>query len=92
MEIKNLQNNAVRAYANISRKTSSETKENKEIRQNTDKIEFDFTGSIGAAKVNIASSVEAEANTARIEELQKQYAGDNCPVNADAIATALIGE
>lgn len=85
MEINKLQNSAISAYKKISSSSSAAGKSGVKA-PNTDKIEFDFGASIAAAKADVASSIEAEANTARIEELQKLYAGDNCPVAAEEVA------
>ena len=90
MEINNLQNSIISAYKKVSKVTSSGGKTGSVKRQNTDKVEFDFSRSIGAAKANMASLLDAETNTSRIEELQKAYAGDNCPVSGKDIAEAIV--
>lgn len=92
MEINKLHGNAISAYKKVTLGTSAAAKENTVKTANTDKIEFDFAGSIGAAKINIASGIEAEANTAKIEELQKLYSGDSCPVSDEEIAGAITGD
>lgn len=90
MEINNLQSSIINAYKKVSEVTHSGGKASSVKRQNTDKVEFDFSRSIGAAKANIASRLDAETNTSRIEELQKAYAGDNCPVSGENIAEAIF--
>lgn len=90
MEINNLQSSIINAYKKVSKVTHSGGKASSVKRQNTDKVEFDFSRSISAAKANIASRLDAETNTSRIEELQKAYAGDNCPVSGENIAEAIF--
>lgn len=90
MEINKLQGNAISAYKKISAGTSAASKAQTKKLANTDKVEFDFSESLNAAKANVASSVDAEVNTARIEELQKLYQGDNCPVTAQEVAGKIL--
>ncbi len=90
MEINKLQGNAISAYKKISAGTSAASRAQTKKLANTDKVEFDFSSSLAAAKANVASSVEAEANTSRIEELQRLYAGDNCPVTAQEVAEKIV--
>lgn len=93
MEIKNLKSNMINTYKNVANTKTPKEKgvSNAKVNSdNFDKLEFNFESSIAAAKVNIASSIDAEANTARIEQLQKMYAGDNCPVNAEQIANTVV--
>lgn len=91
MEIKNLRTNAgaIRSYEKVA--NALPKKETGKPRANTDKVDFDFGSALAAAKANTASSIEAEANTARIEQLQAQYSGDSCPVSAEIIAQAILG-
>ena len=91
MEIKNLRtNNAIRTYEKLSSQVNPK-KTGERTASNTDKVDFDFMSSIAAAKANAASSIDAEANAAKIEALQAAYSGDNCPVSSDAIARAIVG-
>lgn len=92
MEIKNLRTNAgaIRSYEKVANALPGK-KEMGKPRANTDKVDFDFSSALAAAKANTASSIEAEANTARIEQLQAQYSGDSCPVSAEIIAQAILG-
>ena len=91
MEINKLQGNAISAYKKITAGTSAASKAGTKKLANTDKVEFDFDASLAAAKANVASRAEAEANTSRIEELRSLYAGDNCPISADEVAGKIIG-
>lgn len=90
MEIKNLRTStgAIRAYEKVAAGAKPAAKPKSE---NVDKIDFDFTGSLGAAKADAVSCAEAEANTARIERLAADYAGDSCPTSAAETAAAIIG-
>lgn len=92
MEIKNLRTNtnAIRSYEKVAN-TLPGKKETGKTRSNTDKVDFDFSSALAAAKANTASSIEAEANTSRIEQLQAQYSGDSCPVSSEIIAKAILG-
>lgn len=91
MEIKNLRaNNAIRTYEKLNTQTNPK-KQGAKSAVNTDKVDFDFNSSLAAAKANAASSIDAEANAAKIEALQAAYSGDSCPVSSDAIAKAILG-
>ena len=91
MEIKNLRaNNAIRTYEKLSSQVNPK-KTGSKAASNTDKVDFDFASSLAAAKANAASSIDAEANASRIEELRAKYSGDNCPVSSEAIAKAILG-
>ena len=92
MEIKNLRaNNAIRTYEKLTSQVNPK-KAGAKAAANTDKVDFDFASSLAAAKANAASSVDADANAAKIKELQAQYAGETCPVSSEAIAKAIIGD
>lgn len=92
MEIKNLRaNNAIRTYEKLSTPAASKKNDAKGV-SNTDKVDFDFASSLAAAKANAASSIDAEANTGRIEALQAAYSGETCPVSSEAIAKAILGD
>ncbi|MCH5200050.1 MAG: hypothetical protein J1F60_03735 [Oscillospiraceae bacterium] len=92
MEIKNLRaNNAIRTYEKLSSSLNPK-KSGEKSASNTDKVDFDFMSSIAAAKANAASSIDAEANAAKIAALQAQYQGESCPVSSEDIAKAIVGE
>ncbi len=93
MEIKNLNNNRINAYKSVAntRTVKDEGKKSGRVGgENVDKLEFDYSSSFEAAKANAALDIGKDASAARIEQLQASYAGDNCPVNSDAIADAII--
>lgn len=91
MEIKNLRANAIRSYEKLSQAAPVKKEIEKPIgKSNTDKVEFDFSAALAAAKANVASSADSDANIQRIKELQAQYEGENCPVSSDAIANAIL--
>ena len=93
MEIKNLRPNAsaIRSYEKFAG-VSAKKKTAEKSPVNTDKVDFDFASALSAAKANTAASIEAEANAARIEQLQSAYSGDNCPVSSEIIAMAVLGQ
>lgn len=93
MEIKSLRPNtsAIRSYEKFAG-ASAGKKTVEKAPVNTDKVDFDFAGALAAAKANTASGIEAEANTARIEQLQAAYSGDNCPVSSEIIAMAVLSQ
>lgn len=90
MEIKNLRANAIRSYEFAALSVPVKREQGK-THSNTDKFDFDFRSALAAAKANAASSIDAEANTNRIEQLQAEYADDNCPVSSQEIARAILG-
>lgn len=90
MEIKNLRVNAIRSYEKVA-SSMPVKKDAGKAPSNTDKVDFDFGSALAAAKANAASSIDAEANTERIEELQNQYSGESCPVSSEDIAKAILG-
>ncbi|MDR0197149.1 MAG: hypothetical protein LBI36_02880 [Oscillospiraceae bacterium] len=92
MEINKVNRNVLNAYKAISGAKSPEKKSDSFKSGNVDTIEFDFARSIGAAKANIASKLDAEVNAARIEQLQKEYANGGCPVSIEAAAAAVVGD
>ena len=93
MEIKNLRpnTNAIRSYEKFAG-VSANKKTAEKSPVNTDKVDFDFAGALAAAKENTAASIEADANAARIEQLQAAYSGDNCPISSEIIAMAVLGQ
>lgn len=92
MEINNLQMNSIGAYKKYSKQTAVKKNDaaSKSTANNTDKIEFDFTRSLEAAKSGVASRVNEAASEDRIAMLSRLYAGDNCPVSARDVAAAII--
>lgn len=92
MEINNLQSNMISAYKKATPTGGTVKKETAAAAAKTDKVEFDFGRYLGAAKTDAASRVGADARAARIEQLTKDYADDNCPVSAENVAAAIIGE
>lgn len=91
MEIKNL-TNAIRAYEKLSSSVpAKKDREKAPVKANTDKVDFDFSGALAAAKANVASAANGEASADRVRELQAQYEGENCPVSSDCIANAILG-
>ena len=91
MEIKNLRaNNAIRTYEKLTSQLAAK-KSGEKASSNTDKVDFDFSSSLAAAKANAASSIDAEASAEKIQALQAQYAGGACPVSSEAIAKAILG-
>lgn len=91
MEIKNLRANVIRSYEKLANAVPAKKDTEKSVvKANTDKVDFDFSSALAAAKANVASAADAEANAARISELQAQYAGENCPVPSESIATAIL--
>jgi len=93
MEIKNLRPNAnvIRSYEKFAG-VSANKKKIEKAPVNTDKVDFDFASALAAAKANTAASIDAEANAAKIEQLQAAYSGDNCPVSSEIIAMAVLGQ
>ncbi|MCL2634419.1 MAG: hypothetical protein FWD34_07910 [Oscillospiraceae bacterium] len=95
MEINKINRNVLNTYKNISSAKPSEKKDGG-AKPNVDKIEIDFERDFAklanAAKSNIAGRLDAEANLARIQQLQKDYEGDNCPVSVEAVAESIKGE
>lgn len=93
MEIKNFNNSRINAYKSVANTKTHKDGGGSSVKksgENVDKIEFDFAKSLSAAKANVASSVDAEVNTARLEALQQQYLGDACPVSAEEVADAIV--
>ncbi|MCL2637831.1 MAG: hypothetical protein FWD48_05605 [Oscillospiraceae bacterium] len=95
MEIKNLNNRMISAYKTVSAapkgKDTTAGAAGKAGGDNFDKIEFDFGRATQAAKIDMASALEAEANIARIQQLQAAYEGDNTPATAGQIAETITG-
>ena len=91
MEISNLGLNPINAYKKYNR--ASAAKKGAEAGRavsNTDKIEFDRARSLNAAQSAIAARVGSPASEERLAALAAKYAGDNTPVSADAVASAMI--
>lgn len=90
MEISKLYSNAIGTYKKVSTSAAKSSKNNAQPRDNKDKVEFNLDSSLSAAKVNIASSAEADASASRIDQLGVVYSGDNCPVTSEQVADAII--
>ena len=87
MEINNLQLNSISAYKKISKPSSVKRSSSAgKSAVNTDKVEFNFGRSLAAAALRANSPASEE----RIAALAEKYAGDNCPVSAQAVAEAII--
>ncbi|MCL2019054.1 MAG: hypothetical protein FWG70_04770 [Oscillospiraceae bacterium] len=97
MEIKNLNNRMINAYKTVGGGVQSKGKgshseaEKAGSGDNFDKIEFDFGRSAKAAKADISVLVSANADNARIEQLQVDYEGDNLPTTPEQIAGSIVG-
>ncbi|MBQ9383880.1 MAG: hypothetical protein IJT87_06550 [Ruminiclostridium sp.] len=91
MEINNLQLNSISAYKKVTR-TSSVKKNSSSLKSsvNTDKVEFNFGRSLAAAQTAAAMRTSAPVSEERLAALAEKYAGDNCPVSAEAVAEAII--
>ncbi|MBR5090257.1 MAG: hypothetical protein IK093_12585 [Ruminiclostridium sp.] len=91
MEINNLQLNSISAYKRLNKPSASKKSEaSAKGKVNTDKVEFDFGRSLAAAQTNAALRANAPASEERLAALAEKYAGDNCPVSAEAVASAMI--
>lgn len=90
MEINNLQNSMISKYKKIAKTEAHKGKTETTAKANTDVVEFDFARSVGAAKANLASNIDATTNEARIQQLTEAYAGDNCPVSPEDVAGAIV--
>jgi len=91
MDIGKINRNAINAYKSVASVKTAEKKGGGAKPANVDTVDFNFAGSVNAAKFSTANRIDAEANAARIRELQKAYAGDNCPVGAEEVAAAIAG-
>lgn len=92
MEIKNLQSNMINAYKNVVKTGAPAKKNASPAAAKTDKVEIDFGRYLGAAKADAAGRIDVNAGADRIEQLSQKYAGDNCPVSAEDVAAAVLGE
>jgi hypothetical protein len=90
MEINKINRGAINSYNAIKRAKTADLE--KKSGGKFDSVEIDFSQSLASAKANIASRLAAEANIAKIRQLQEEYAGDSCPVNTESIAEAVLGE
>ena len=91
MEINNLHMSTISAYKKLNKpvaakKSSSSAKGSAD----TDKVEFNFGRSLAAAQTNAAARANAPASEERLAALAEKYAGDNCPVSAEAVAASMI--
>jgi anti-sigma28 factor (negative regulator of flagellin synthesis) len=92
-KINKINSNAINSYKAVkSTKTAVSASAESKPSGNFDKVEFSFAEAMASAKANIASNVAAEANIAKIRQLQADYAGENCPVSSAKIAQAILGE
>lgn len=92
MEINNLHLNSISAYKKLNKPAAAKKKSDASVKggANTDKVEFDSSRSLAAAQANAASRANAPASEERLAALAEKYAGDNCPVSAEAVASAMI--
>ena len=90
MEINKLHGSAISSYKKVASAAGKAGKSSSLLRPNTDKIEFNLDSSLTAAKANIASCADAEANISRIEQLQQAYCGESCPVSSAQVAEKII--
>jgi hypothetical protein len=97
MEIKNLNinNKMISAYKSVGsanpKGKGKLSEAGKTGGDNFDKIEFNFGKAAETAKADITSALAAEANIARIEQLQASYEGNHVPVTAQQIAETIVG-
>jgi hypothetical protein len=97
MEIKNLNitSKMLNAYKNApganAKGKGKPSEAGKAGGDNFDKIEFNFGRAAEVAKFDIASALAAEANIARIEQLQASYEGASLPVTSEQIAETIVG-
>lgn len=92
MEINKVNRSVLNAYKSVSANKPSDKNggENKPS-ANVDTVDFDFDWAVIAAKASIASKIDADANAAKIKELQESYEGGFCPVSAVELAAAIAG-
>jgi hypothetical protein len=91
MEINNLHLNSISAYKKLNKPVSAKkSSSSAKSGANTDKVEFNFGRSLAAAQTNAALRANAPASDERIAALAEKYAGDNCPVSAEAVAAAIV--
>lgn len=80
----------ISSYKKVAKTGTAKDSASSVSKTNTDVVEFDFARSVGAAKANLASNIDASTNEARIQALAEQYSGDNCPVSAADVANAIV--
>jgi anti-sigma28 factor (negative regulator of flagellin synthesis) len=90
--INRVNNNAISAYKSIKKTAVSDSGGANKPSGSFDTVEINFAQSLQSAKANIASRLAAEANIARIKELQEEYSGDEVPVSVTEIAQAILGD
>lgn len=90
MEIKNFQVSSINAYKKLTKSTAVKKNDSVIKEANTDKVEFDFGRYLDTAKADAASKADPAASEDRLAALAQQYSGDNCPVSADALASAIL--
>ena len=81
--------NSYKAIKNTASSKSADSE--KKVGGNFDSVEIDFSRLFSSAKADIVSNLSAEANIAKIRELQSAYEGDSRPVPAAAVADAILG-
>ncbi|MDR2532159.1 MAG: hypothetical protein LBC82_04880 [Oscillospiraceae bacterium] len=95
MEIKNVNSRMINAYKSVSgtppKGKNASSAAGKTGGENFDKVEFNFGLSLSAAQTDITASVNADANTERLEQLQAAYEGDSLPVTPEQIAGTIVG-
>lgn len=91
MEISNLHLNSISAYKKLNKPSAAKKSDSSaKGKVNTDKVEFDSSRALAAAQANAAARANAPASEERLAALAEKYAGDNCPVSAEAVASAMI--
>ena len=94
MMINKINANAISSYKAINKTKVSDSaalEKKASVAAGTfDMVEFDFEQSINSAKANIANSLNANADAAKISFLKSQYAAGTCPVSAEKIAKAMF--
>ena len=91
MVINNVGMGPISAYKKLTKPSSA--KRHSSVygsRANTDKVDFNFGRSLAAAQSAAAARTGAPASEERLAALAEKYAGDNCPVSAEAVAQAMI--
>lgn len=90
MEIKNLQSRMINTYKKTAGVSAPKKSESASKSVNADRVEFDFSRYLDAAKADAAAKVDAPASEDRLAALKEAYAGDNCPVSAENVAAAFL--
>lgn len=90
MEIKGI-NGALRAY-NVQKQTKPVSKEKvSSVRSsNLDRIEFDFSRSLDAAKANIASELNSDATPQVIDTTKAQLENGELDLSSNDLASIIV--